>query len=212
MRRSRFPLVAGGRPGPRISSSCRQQTVDQAGREHRATGGRSLDLREVHRPTIGGIDDAVACARAGEHESAAAARGDRDGSGCSIVFGSPQSSITCRSPSTSSRSTWRGRSRRRARPEPFGPRCSKQLSALRAGRGTDAGSLVRIVAGVDGAGRLAQLQASLPGSKLGTVQIGLWKFGSTIPLSLPLTSQTVDIASLRRSHGAATAPWVFTGE
>jgi hypothetical protein len=88
----------------------------------------------------------------------------------------------------------------------------QQLSALRAGRGEHAGSLVRIMAGVDGAGRLAQLQASLPGSKVGTVQIGLWKFGSTIPLSLPLASETVDIASLRRPHDAATARWVFTGE
>jgi hypothetical protein len=88
----------------------------------------------------------------------------------------------------------------------------QELSALRADRGTHAGSRVRIVARVDGAGRLAQLQASLPGSKLGTVQIALWKFGSTIPLSLPLRSETVDIASLWRSHQAATARWVFTGE
>jgi hypothetical protein len=88
----------------------------------------------------------------------------------------------------------------------------QELSALRAGRGTHAGSLVRIVARVDGAGRLAQLQASLPGSKLGNVQIELWKFGSTIPLSLPLPSETVDIASLRRPYGAASARWVFTGE
>jgi hypothetical protein len=87
----------------------------------------------------------------------------------------------------------------------------QELAALQAGRGTDAGSLVRIVVGVDGTGRLAQLQASLPGSKLGMVQIGLWKFGSTIPLSLPLASQTVDIASLRPSHGGVTARWVFTG-
>jgi hypothetical protein len=88
----------------------------------------------------------------------------------------------------------------------------QELAALRADRGTHAGSLVRIVAGVDGAGRITQLQASLPGSKLGTVQIALLKFGSTIPLSLPLPSETVDIASLRRSHGSATAGWVFTGE
>jgi hypothetical protein len=88
----------------------------------------------------------------------------------------------------------------------------QELSALRASRGAHAGSRVRIVARVDGQGRLAQLEGSLPGSKLGTVQISLWKFGSTIPLSLPLASETVDIASLRRSHGAATARWVFTGE
>jgi hypothetical protein len=88
----------------------------------------------------------------------------------------------------------------------------EELSALRADRGTHTGSLVRIMAGVDGAGRIVHLQASLPGSKLGTVQIALVKFGSTIPLSLPLPSETEDITSLRRAHGAATARWVFTGE
>jgi hypothetical protein len=86
------------------------------------------------------------------------------------------------------------------------------LSALHAGRGTNAGSLVRIVVRVDGAGRLAQMQARVPGSKLGTVRIALARFDSTIPLSLPLKSQTADIGSLRRSHGAATASWVFTGD
>jgi hypothetical protein len=88
----------------------------------------------------------------------------------------------------------------------------QELAALRAGRGTQAGSRVRIVARVDGAGRIAELQASLPGSQLGTVQIALRTFGSTIPLSLPLPSETVDVASLSRSHGVATARRVFTGE
>jgi hypothetical protein len=88
----------------------------------------------------------------------------------------------------------------------------QQLAALRAVGGPRAGSRVRIVARVDGAGRLAQLRFSLPGSKLGAIQIALWKFGSTIPLSLPLASQTVDIASLRLSHGALTTARMFTGE
>jgi hypothetical protein len=83
----------------------------------------------------------------------------------------------------------------------------QQLSALNARPGTRA--LVQIVAGVDGTGRLAQLQASLPGSKLGTVQFGLWRFGSPIPLSLPLRSETVDIASVRRG---VTPALMFTGE
>ena len=84
----------------------------------------------------------------------------------------------------------------------------QELSALPAGRG----SLIRVVARIDGNGRLAQLQASPPGANLGTVQITLWRFGTTIPLSLPLTTQTADIASLRRSHKTGTAAWVFTGE
>jgi hypothetical protein len=85
----------------------------------------------------------------------------------------------------------------------------QQLFALHA-RG--ASSQVQIVAGVDGTGRVAQLQASLPGSKLGAVQIGLSTFGSRIPLSLPLSSETVDIASLQRSHGAVAPATMFTGE
>jgi hypothetical protein len=79
----------------------------------------------------------------------------------------------------------------------------QQLAAL-GGR-----SRVQVVAGVDGTGRLAQLQATIPGSKLGTVQVGLWKFGSPIPLSLPLESETVDIASVRRGVTPAS---MFTGE
>jgi hypothetical protein len=88
----------------------------------------------------------------------------------------------------------------------------QELAALRAARGTHAGSLVQIVAGVDGSGRITQLRAALPGSRLGTVQFALLRFGSRIPLSLPLPSQTSDIASLARSHPGATARWVFTGE
>jgi hypothetical protein len=85
----------------------------------------------------------------------------------------------------------------------------QQLAALRARQGARASTLVQVVAGVDGTGRLAQLQASLPGSKLGTVRFGLWRFGSPIPLSLPLQSETVDIASVRRGVTPAS---MFTGE
>jgi hypothetical protein len=86
----------------------------------------------------------------------------------------------------------------------------QELAALHAERGTHAGSRVQITAGVDGAGRIVHLQASLPGSKLGDVQIALVKFGSTIPLSLPLPSETVDVAALR-AHLASTPSWVLTG-
>jgi hypothetical protein len=75
---------------------------------------------------------------------------------------------------------------------------------LRAARGPR----VQVVAGVDGSGRVANLEASLPGSQLGTVRFTLARFGSTIPLSLPLPSQTVDVASL---GGAAGARRAFTG-
>jgi len=85
----------------------------------------------------------------------------------------------------------------------------QQLAALRA---VGAGSRIRVVARVDGAERLAQLEFSLPGSKLGTIQIGLWKFGSAIPLSLPLPAQTVEIASLRLAPGAVTPDRLLRGE
>ena len=55
----------------------------------------------------------------------------------------------------------------------------QELAALRSARGAHVRALVRVVARIDGNGRLAQLQASLPGSSLGTVQITLWRFGTT---------------------------------
>ena len=81
----------------------------------------------------------------------------------------------------------------------------QQVAALRA---VGAGARVRVVARVDGAGRLAQLQCSFAGSKLGAVRIELWKFGSVIPLSLPLAAETMDIAPL---HGAVSTARLFTG-
>ena len=81
----------------------------------------------------------------------------------------------------------------------------QQLAELRA---VGAGARVRVVARVDGAGRLAHLQGSFAGSKLGAVQIELWKFGSAIPLSLPLAHETMDIAPL---HGAVSTARLFTG-
>ena len=69
----------------------------------------------------------------------------------------------------------------------------QQLAALRAASGS---SRVRVVARVDGAGRLAQLRCACAGSQLGTLQIELWKFGRAVPLSLPLASETADAASV----------------
>ena len=70
----------------------------------------------------------------------------------------------------------------------------QQLTALRASSG---GTRLRVVARVDGAGRLAQLEFPLAGSSLGTVQIELWKFGSAVPLSLPLAAETGAIPPVR---------------
>ena len=86
-----------------------------------------------------------------------------------------------------------------------------ELSALLAGHGARGSSSVRVEVWVDGPGRVARLQASLPGSKLGTVLMVLSNYGVTIPVSLPLESQVVDIASLSRVTGADAASWVFTG-
>lgn len=88
----------------------------------------------------------------------------------------------------------------------------EQLAALRAARGPAAGTRVRVVARIDGAERLAQLQFSLPGSKLGTVETELWKFGSAVPLSLPLANETTDVGSFRPSSGAVSVARLFTGE
>ena len=85
----------------------------------------------------------------------------------------------------------------------------QQLAALRA---AGLGSRIQVAASVDGAERLAQLQFSLPGAQLGTIQIELWKFGSPIPLSLPLASQTVDIASLRLTPEAVAPDRMLRGE
>jgi hypothetical protein len=89
---------------------------------------------------------------------------------------------------------------------------TEQLAALRAAGGPGAKSHLRVVARIDGAERLAQLQFSLPGSKLGTVETELWKFGSPVPLSLPLTSETSDVASFRPPGGAVTATRLLTGD
>jgi hypothetical protein len=89
---------------------------------------------------------------------------------------------------------------------------AEQLAALRAASGPSAKSHLRVVARIDGAERLAQLQFSLPGSELGTVETELWKFGSPVPLSLPLTSETSDIASFRPPGGAVTATRLLTGD
>ena len=89
---------------------------------------------------------------------------------------------------------------------------AEQLAALRAVGGPSAKARLRVVARIDGAERLAQLQFSLPGSKLGTVETELWKFGSPVPLSLPLTAETSDIASFRPPGGAVTATRLLTGD
>jgi hypothetical protein len=89
---------------------------------------------------------------------------------------------------------------------------AEQLAAVRAAGGTGATSHLRVVARIDGAERLAQLQFSLPGTELGTVETQLWKFGSPVPLSLPLTSETSDIASFRPPGGAVTATRLLTGD
>jgi hypothetical protein len=89
---------------------------------------------------------------------------------------------------------------------------AEQLAALRAAGGPSAKAHLRVVARIDGAERLAQMQFSLPGSKLGAVETELWKFGSPVPLSLPLAAETSDIASFRPAGGAVTATRLFTGD
>ena len=199
----------GGRDRvPRVPATA---ALEQARREQRAPAGPSLDLRDVHRRALGGLDDPVARPRVGEHEPAAPARGDRDGSGRSIVLGSRESSITCRSPSTPCRSIWRGRSRHRPGPEPFAPRCSR--SSPRFARARRAGGL----AGADrGPGRRSRARRAAAGIAAG-LEAG---HGSDRAAEVRQHDPAEPAACVRDGghriarppHGAATARWVLTGE
>jgi hypothetical protein len=57
-------------------------------------------------------------------------------------------------------------------------------------------SRVELTIWVDGPGRLARLEAAVPGSRLGTVEMVLSNFGATVSVSPPPGSELVDIAAL----------------
>jgi hypothetical protein len=70
---------------------------------------------------------------------------------------------------------------------------------------------VEIVVWVDGQGRVIQLRASLPGSGWGSELVSLSNFGVTIPRSLPLASEVVDLTSLERAGTALSLASLLTG-
>jgi hypothetical protein len=76
-----------------------------------------------------------------------------------------------------------------------GPAAGAIAAALRDELAAGA-SRVELTVWIDGPGRLARLQAAVPGSRLGTVEMVLSNFGATVPVSLPLGSELVDIAAL----------------
>jgi hypothetical protein len=86
----------------------------------------------------------------------------------------------------------------------------EELAALRSSRARRGSSAVAIAIWVDGPGRLVQLQASLPGSGLGTVLMALSNVGTAIATNLPTASMSADIALLRPA-GIPSASWLFTG-
>lgn len=88
------------------------------------------------------------------------------------------------------------------------PAIREELAALRTGRSSPS---LRIAVWVDGPGRIARLQATVPGSGLGTVSMSLSGFGVGIPASLPAAAQTVAVGSLSPPAGMPPAGWVLTG-
>lgn len=76
-----------------------------------------------------------------------------------------------------------------------GPAADAMRAALRDELAAGA-ARVELTVWVDGPGRLARLQAPVPGSGLGTVEMVLSNFGATVPLSLPLGSELVELAAL----------------
>ena len=78
-----------------------------------------------------------------------------------------------------------------------------QLEALKSSR-PGGPATVAVKVWVDGPGRVARLQAVLPGSGLGTVGFVLSGFGSTIRSSLPSASELVAITSLPRPTGVGS--------
>jgi hypothetical protein len=73
---------------------------------------------------------------------------------------------------------------------------AEELDALRASR--PGATSVPIRVWVDGPGRVARLEAALPGSGLGTITIALSQYGTTILRNLPLAPQVEDVSALVR--------------
>lgn len=88
----------------------------------------------------------------------------------------------------------------------------EQLAALRSSPSARASSSVLITVWVDGPGHVAQMQAVVPGSGLGTVSTTLSNVGEKISISLPLPAQVVDI-TLLMPPGAPVprSPWLDPG-
>jgi hypothetical protein len=85
---------------------------------------------------------------------------------------------------------------------------SDELQALAGGGQVRSASSVQITAWVDGPGRVARLQADIPGAGLGTVTVSLSNFGTSFLITLPPRDLSVRIESLLR---AFRSPWVFAG-
>ncbi len=88
---------------------------------------------------------------------------------------------------------------------------SEELAALGATGAGRAPASLRMSVWVDGARHIVELQATVPGSGLGVVLMGLRNFGVTFPSSLPGASQVVDLASLPRTAGIVSVASVFSG-
>jgi hypothetical protein len=83
----------------------------------------------------------------------------------------------------------------------------QELAALGPGR-----SVVHVAVRTDGAGFVRLLQATIPGSKLGTLSLDLHGYGATFKASYPEGAQLVPLSSLIGTAAwTAHAPWALAG-
>jgi hypothetical protein len=62
----------------------------------------------------------------------------------------------------------------------------------------------------DGSGRVARVQGTVPGTKLGTIRLDLFGYGVKVTPNLPAKAELVPFASLVASKAwTASSPWVF---
>jgi hypothetical protein len=81
----------------------------------------------------------------------------------------------------------------------------EELAALGLGR-----SVVRVVVRVDSAGFVRGLKTTVPGSKLGSLAMELYGYGSTFKPSFPPAAEVVQLASLVKSKAwTPQSPWIL---
>jgi hypothetical protein len=75
----------------------------------------------------------------------------------------------------------------------------EQLTAVGSGQSSSTSPTVPILVWIDRAGRVVQLQASLPGAGEGTAVVTVRSFGDAVRIAAPPPTQVIDITSLSPS-------------